>query len=116
MPKQLDNLRKGLSNIQNIGDNESFKCCLARYLSPTNHHPARITKADKDFPKNLEFKSVKFPVKNRDIHKVEKRIPLPLVFLAMKIKKTIDSMSQKDVDLLLIGEGGQKTLCSYQRF
>ena len=116
LPKQLDNPRKGLTNIQNIDNNESFKCCLARYLNPTNHHPARITKADKDFPKNLEFKSVKFPVKNKDIHKAENRIPLPLVFFAIKIKKNIDSMYQKDVDLLLIGEGGQKALCSYQIF
>ena len=30
-----------------------------RYLNPANHHPARITKADKDFAKKLDFKDIK---------------------------------------------------------
>ena len=38
----------------------------------SNHHRARITKADKDFAKKLDFKDTKFPVKIRDIHKIEK--------------------------------------------
>ena len=38
-------------------------------LNPADHHPARITKADKDFVKMLGFKDIKFPVKIRDIHK-----------------------------------------------
>ena len=41
--------RKFLINIQNIDGNECFKWCLVRYLHPPNHHPARTTKADKDF-------------------------------------------------------------------
>ena len=44
---------------------------------------------------------------------MEKRILLPLVFLAMKIKKNIQFIYQKNVvkkhlDLLLIGEEGKK--------
>ena len=31
LPKELDHLRKGSINIQNIDDNEFFKCCLLRY-------------------------------------------------------------------------------------
>ena len=50
-------------NIQNIDDNECFKLSLGRYLNPANHQPARITKADKDFAKKLDFKDIKFPVK-----------------------------------------------------
>ena len=46
---------------------------MVRYLNPTNHHPARITKADKDFSKRLEFKEINFPVKITDIHKLEKK-------------------------------------------
>ena len=34
---------------------------------------ARITKADKDFSKSLDFKDIKFPVKVRDINKIEKK-------------------------------------------
>ena len=58
---KLDYTRKGLINIQNIVDNECFKWCLARYLYPVDHHPARITKAEKDFSKRLDFKAIKFP-------------------------------------------------------
>ena len=66
--------------------------CLVRYLSPTRHHPTRITKANKDFAKKLSFKDINFPVKVRDIHKIAKRILSPLVFLVMKITKNIQSM------------------------
>ena len=46
LPKELNHPKKGLINIQNIGDNECFKWCLYRYLHPTDHNPRRITKAD----------------------------------------------------------------------
>ena len=59
-------------NIQNINDNECFEWCLVRYLNPADHHPARITKAYKNFAKTLDFKDIKFPVKTRNIHKIEK--------------------------------------------
>ena len=32
-----------------------------------------ITKSDKDFAKELDFKGIKFPVKVRDMHKTEKK-------------------------------------------
>ena len=73
-------------NIQNIDDNECFKWCLIRFFNPANHHPERIRKADKDFAKRLDFKNIKFPVKTRDIHKIEIIILLTLAFLVMKIK------------------------------
>ena len=44
---------------------------IVRYVNPANHHPARITKADKDFDTTLDLKYINFPVKIRDIHKVE---------------------------------------------
>ena len=46
---------------------------IVRYLNSANKYPARITKADKDFPKKLDFKEIKFPVKIRDIYKIEKK-------------------------------------------
>ena len=58
LSKELDNPRKVLINIQNIVDNECFKWCLVRYLNPADHHPARTTKADKDFVKKLNFKDI----------------------------------------------------------
>ena len=55
LPKELNHPRKGLINIQNIDDNECFKWCIVRYLHSVDYHPARITKADKDFAKRLDF-------------------------------------------------------------
>ena len=69
LPKEFDYLRKGLINIQNTEDNECFKWCLVRYLNPVDHNPRRITKADK----KLDLKNIKFPVKIRDIYKIEKK-------------------------------------------
>ena len=73
MPKELDHSRKRYINIQNIDVNECFKWSIVRYLNAANHHPARITKADKDFVKKCDFKNLKFLVKITDIKKSKKR-------------------------------------------
>ena len=67
--KELDHPRKGFINIQNIDDNECFELSSVRYLSPSDYHPSRIIKTDKDFAKKLDFKDIKLPVKIRDIQK-----------------------------------------------
>ena len=67
LPKEWDHPRKRLINIQNIDDKECFKWSLVRYLSPADHYPRRIIKAEKDFAKKLDFKGIKFPVKIRDL-------------------------------------------------
>ena len=51
LPKEFDHPRKYLINIQNTDDNECFKWCLVRYLILGDHHPARISKAEKVFAK-----------------------------------------------------------------
>ena len=56
LPKELNPPRKGLINVQYINDNECFKLRLVRYLNPTDHHAVRITEADKDFTKRIDFK------------------------------------------------------------
>ena len=76
LPKELDHRRKGLINIQSIDDNECFKWSLFRYTNPAELNPRKITKANKDFAKKLDFKGIKFPVKIRDIrdiHKIKKK-------------------------------------------
>ena len=50
-----------------------FKWWLVRYLNPVDHHPAKITKPDKDRTKTLDFKDINFPVKIRDTHKIERK-------------------------------------------
>ena len=52
-------------NIQDTDDNKCFKWYFVRYLNPADHHPARITTADKDFAKKIDFTDIKRPVKAR---------------------------------------------------
>ena len=99
-------------NIQNTDDNECFTWCLVKYLNPADHHPTRITKADKDFAKKPDFKDIKFPVKARDIHKIEKKrksVGISVFGYENKVKYPIyvskKCCEDKHVNLLLIGEG-----------
>ena len=84
---------------------------MVRYLNPTNHHPARITKADKDFPKRLEFKEINFPVKITDIHKLEKKNVMGISVFGYENKEkhpiyvSKECCEEKHVDLLLIKDG-----------
>ena len=68
-----------------------FRWCLVRYLHPADHK----SKVYKDFSRALDFKDIKISVKIRDIHKIEKRTVLTLVFLDMKARKNIQSKCQK---------------------
>ena len=56
-----------------MNDSECLKWCLVSYLHPADHHPARIGKADKDVARELNFKNIKFQVKIRNIHEIEKK-------------------------------------------
>ena len=81
LPKELNHPRKILVNIENIDDNGYFKWYLVRYLHPVNYNLKRIIKADNDFAKKLGFKEIKFPVKVRDIHKIQRKNSIcPSVF------------------------------------
>ena len=107
-------LEKGLINIQNTDDNECFKGCLVRYLNPVEQNPRRITKADKDFAKRLDFKDIKFPVKIRDMHKIEKKNSIGISVSGYENKEKYPiyvskkCCEERNVDLLLIGEGEKK--------
>ena len=76
LPKEIDLPRKVLINIQNNSDTECFKWCLVKYLHPADHDPARITKADKDFGKELDFKDIKL----KTLTKFKERILSALAF------------------------------------
>ena len=92
-----------------------------RYLHPADYNSRRIRKADKDFAKKLDLNGIKFPVKVRDIHKIEKinSIGISVFGYENKEKHPIyvskKCCEEKHVDLLLRRKR-QKTLCSYQRF
>ena len=90
---------------------------MVKYLNPGNQNPRRITKADKEFAKKLNFKNTKFPAKSREIHKIEKKnsINISVFGYANKerhpvylcIKKVL-CCEEKYVDLLLISEEGKR--------
>ena len=114
LPKELDHPRKRLINVQNTNDNEFFKWCLLRYLNPADRNPARITKADKDFARRLDFKDIKFPVKIRDILKIKNKSSIGISVFGYENKEKHPiyvlkiCCEEKHVDLLFIGEGEKK--------
>ena len=80
-----------------------------KYLDPADHNPARITKADKDFAKELDFKNIKLLFKVRD--KIEKKNSISISVFSYENKLWYPIyVSKKDnhVDLLLIEEEGQR--------
>ena len=95
-------------NIENIDDNECFKWCLVKYLNLAGLNSARITKADKDFAKKFDFKDIKFPIKVRDIHKIEKTNSSGISVFGYENKEKHPTCvskkcgEEKHVDLLLI--------------
>ena len=68
---------------------------MVRYLHPADHHPERIRKVNILYGEKLDFKDIKFSVKVRDIHKIERRIPLALVSYVIKIRKNNQSTYKK---------------------
>lgn len=60
-------------NTQNIGDKECFKWCLVRNLHHADHHPARITKVEKNFSGELDLTDITFPAEIKNtLHLVRK--------------------------------------------
>ena len=93
---ELDPPRKCLINIENVDDNECFKCCIVRYLHAADRNPARITKSDKSFFfKKKIFEDIEIVVKIRDINKMFENIPSTLLFLVLKKMKNRKLMYQK---------------------
>ena len=114
LPKELDHPRKGLINVQNVDNNGCFRWCLVRYLHPADHYLARTTTADKEFAKERNFKDIKFSVKIRDIHKIEKKISITIsIFVSENKEKCPICVSkkcckEKHSDLFLTGEDGKR--------
>ena len=101
-------------SIQNIVEK---KWCLVRYLNPSNHHVTSVTKDDKDFPKRLDFKDIKLPVKIRDIGKIEKKNSVGITIFRYETMEKTSNLCMKTIlwrnhiDSVLKSES-QKTPCS----
>ena len=87
---------------------------IVRYFHQVNHNLKRITKADIDFAKKINFKDIKFPVKVRRIQNIEinNSISISVFGYENKEKHPIyiskKCCEEKNVDSLLIGEEGKR--------
>ena len=94
---------------------------MVRYLHPADHNPKRIAKADKDFARRLDFREIKFPVKTREIYKIEKKNSIGISVFGYENKEkhpiyvSKNCCQEKHLGLLLKAKKS-KALCSYQSF
>ena len=83
---------------------------MVRYLQTTDHNPRRIRKVDKLYGDKLDFKDMEFPVKVRDIHKIERKNSISISISGYEDKKkhpiyvSKKYCEDKYVDLLLVSE------------
>ena len=85
---------------------------MVRHLHPSNQNPRRIRKVDKLCGEKLDL--IKFPVKVRDIHKIERKNSIDISAFGYENKGKYPiyvskkCCEDKHVDLLLIGVGEKK--------
>ena len=84
-------------NVQNIDVNECFKWCLVRYLNSAGHNPRRISKADKDFAKRLDFENIKLTIKFKVIHQISKNNFIGIGVLGYENQEKYTICVSKDV-------------------
>ena len=47
--------------------------CYVRYINPAKIHPERITQNNKKLANDLHYNKIEFPVREKDISKIEKK-------------------------------------------
>ena len=62
LPKELNNSKKDLINIEN-NDLKCFMWCHIRLINPRDSHPERINKKDKEIASFLDYLGIDFPIK-----------------------------------------------------
>ncbi|CAB4024710.1 zinc finger 771: PROVISIONAL [Paramuricea clavata] len=70
LPADICNPKCGLINMQN-DDEKCFMWSHLRHVRPRARRATTITKQDREFAKNLDYKGINFPVKISDIDKIE---------------------------------------------
>ena len=70
LPNELKHSKKGLINIQN-DDNKCFLWCHVKHLNLIDKNPQRITKREKEFVNNLNYKDIDVPISKKDYCKIE---------------------------------------------
>ena len=102
----------------NIDENECFKWSLVRYLHPADRLLRKITNVTKDFTKS--FKDIKFPVKIRDSHNIEKQSSISISIFGYQNKEKypiyVSSKQNKRYWFIIDKRRRWKTIFSYQGF
>ena len=73
LPTELRNPKKGLINIKNQ-DNECFRWCHIRMVNPTNKHPERVKKEDKEMIEKLDYSGIEFPISKKDTIRLRRKM------------------------------------------
>ena len=73
LPTELRNPKKGLINIKNQ-DNECFRWCHIRMVNPTNNHPERVKKEDKEMIEKLDYSSIEFPISKKTTIRLRRKM------------------------------------------
>ena len=112
MSKELIHSNKDFVNIKSTDDKEFLKWCLVKNLHPVDKILARIRIINKDFSRELDFKLIKFSVKTRDIHEVEKKDCIRIIVFGYQNKEKFPFYVSKNTfkrhfDLVLIEKEGQ---------
>ena len=66
---------KGLINLKNK-DLKCFMWCHVWLINPTNSHPERISKQDKDIVSTLYYRGIIFPMNTSYYEKIEDRFQM----------------------------------------
>ena len=72
LPTELRNSKKGLINMKNK-DQECFRWCHIRHLSPQIKYPERIKKEDKKMINELNYDGIDFPLSQKHYNNVKKQ-------------------------------------------
>ena len=59
-------------NFKN-NDQKCFLWCHVKHINPTKIHPERSTQNNKKFANDLNYDGIKFPVREKDFSKIEKK-------------------------------------------
>ena len=100
----------GLINLKNK-DHKCFMWCHVRLINPTNSHPERISKQDKNIAANLNYSDIVFALDINDYKKIEDRFQMQVNLFGYENKVYPLYISKKPDDqtlnLLLITEKGK---------
>ena len=112
LPTELRNPKKGLINIKNQ-DNECFRWCHIRMVNPTNNHPERVKKEDKEMIEKLDYSGIEFPISKKDYNKIEKKNGIRVNVFGYENKQPFPIHISKDdfkmeLNLLLLDSDGKK--------